>query len=92
MSADVDYNALSTVLSSKYRKTVIRELRNGPAIPKELADESGKRLPHISRALQELKRDDLVELLVDEDTQKGRIYGLTPLGEEVAAHLDRRAV
>ncbi|EMA01835.1 hypothetical protein C437_15486 [Haloarcula vallismortis ATCC 29715] len=90
MSADVNFDDVSIVKSSKYREAVVRELAEGPATPSEIAEAVHEEIAHISRALNEMREDDLVELLVSEDRKKGRIYGLTDGGEKVQSYLSDR--
>lgn len=45
-----------------------------------LAERTDTRIAHISRSLSDLSDDGLAELLVPEDTKKGRLYGLTDRG------------
>lgn len=71
------------VVSSKYRKQVIDRLADGPATPSRIADDVPMKMAHASRALSEFREHEIVELLVDEDRTKGRIYGLTGFGQEV---------
>jgi DNA-binding MarR family transcriptional regulator len=87
MSTDVDYNELSYVLSSSYREITIKALASHPSTPSKIASETDNEISHISRALQELREQDLVELLVDEARKKGRLYGLTEQGEELGSEL-----
>ena len=83
-----DYDAISVVIRSRYREEVVDQLSDRPKTPKQITDAGdGNRMDRISRAIQTLRDEGLVELLVDEDTNKGRIYGLTESGEEVADHL-----
>lgn len=85
MSADADtWDDLSFVVSSVYRQTVLLPLDNGPATPSTIAEVSDRPISHISRALGDLRDEGLVELLVSEERKKGRIYGLSDRGEEVA--------
>lgn len=86
----VDYDILGFILSSTYRIKVVAALRDGPMIPSEIAEETGKNIEHISRAIQELREENVVELLVDEDRQKGRFYGLTDEGREAVDGLGDR--
>jgi DNA-binding MarR family transcriptional regulator len=44
----------------------------------------------IAREIQQLRDKGLVELLVDEDVHRGRYYGLTDAGEEIADELEER--
>ena len=55
-------------------------------IPKEIANDAGIRLNHISNVLRDLKRVGIAECL-NEHSKKGRVYRLTPFGEEMEKHL-----
>lgn len=81
--ADEPYGELSYAIASKYRRHTLEALAEGPQTPSEIATDDVE-ITHISRALQELRERGVVDLLVDEDTQKGRLYGLTDTGEAVA--------
>lgn len=84
---DVNWDDVGYVRASQYRQTVVNHLADTPATPSDIDEETGFDIAHISRALQNLRDRDLVELLVDEDTQKGRYYGLTSDGETVREQL-----
>lgn len=84
----IDYDDVGFVASSHYRTEVLDELTNGPATPTAISDACGHRLTHSSRALCELRDRGLVELLVPDDTKKGRIYGVTDDGRAVLQGLD----
>jgi DNA-binding HxlR family transcriptional regulator len=87
-------DAVGHVTGSQYRLTVVDELAAQVATPSDLEARTGVDLSHCSRALNELREEDVVTLLVDEDRTKGRYYGLTEFGEEVVdvlADLDRVA-
>lgn len=81
--SDVDYDAVSYVISSRYRTTVLLELDGGPATPSAIAERTDDGIAHVSRALGELRDHEIVELLVDEERKKGRIYGLCESAEEL---------
>lgn len=85
-----DWDALSFTLSSHYRVGTVASLADAPNTPTKVSDDTGIATAHVSRALQELADEELVELLVSEDRKKGRIYGLTERGETVADMLDER--
>ena len=71
------------VVSSKYRVNVMSTLSNHKVcIPTKIAKESGILTNHISKVLSEKKDKNLV-ICLNEDTRKGRLYRLTPLGVEV---------
>lgn len=81
-AGSVDWDAIGYVISSKYRVAVLRNLSSGPATPTTIAEESDLGITHISRALRRLEDRDIVELIVPEEQQKGRLYALTQKGEE----------
>jgi DNA-binding MarR family transcriptional regulator len=83
-----DWDDLSFVISSQYRKAAVGRLADGPATPSQIATDTGMGIAHISRALQRLRGRDLVELLVSDDRKKGRLYGLTEYGHEVWDKMD----
>jgi DNA-binding MarR family transcriptional regulator len=78
-----DWDNISFVISSQYRIAVLQRLAEGPATPSQIADTADVGIAHVSRALQELRDRDLVELLVSEERRKGRVYGITEAGSEV---------
>lgn len=77
-----DWDAVGFVHASKYRRAVLRELADRPQTPTQLADATGYVIAHCSRALIECRERGLVDLLVDEDRKKGRIYGITDDGRD----------
>lgn len=78
-----EWDDVSYVISSQYRVDVLGRLQTGPASPSLIADDTGRSIAHVSRALQELQEEGLVKLLVSESRRKGRVYGMTELGETV---------
>lgn len=78
-----EWNDIGFVISSNYRVTVLRRLDEGPATPSQIAGEWDVAITHVSRALNELRDRDLVELLVPENRRKGRVYGITEKGERI---------
>lgn len=85
-----DWDLIGFVISSRYRKIVIHELSKGPSTPSQLSDRGDVSIASISHALSELAENDCVELLVDEDRRKGRVYGLTETGEAVWEDLEEQ--
>lgn len=88
--SDIDFDGAMFVDSSKYRTKTLIDLKERPATPSEIAESSGQSQAHVSRALQELREEDMVELLVSEDRKKGRLYGITNDGEAIAEWLENR--
>lgn len=78
-----EWDDVSYVISSQYRIATLRRLGESPATPSRIAEETDLSVAHVSRALQELRNHDLVELLVSENRKKGRVYGITDHGEGV---------
>lgn len=77
-----NYEALSVVKASRHRTRVIEELADGPKIPSEMSDDENQ-ISRTSEALSDLEEQGLVELIVDENTVRGRLYALTEDGEEI---------
>lgn len=85
-----DWNLIGFVISSRYRKLVIHELSESPSTPSQLAERTDTSIASISNALSELVEQGCVELLVDENRRKGRVYGLTEAGEAVWEDLEEQ--
>lgn len=81
MHSEIDWDTIGCLVSSRYRVAVATILAEHPATPSQLAREAEVPMSHASRALSELRDVDVVELLVSEDTRKGRIYALSEHGE-----------
>ena len=80
---NADWDAISYVISSRYRVVAMERLNEGPATPSQIAADADVGIAHVSRALQELRDRGLVTLLVSDERKKGRVYGLTEAGTEV---------
>jgi len=78
-----DWDEVGYVISSRYRVDVLRRLADSPAPPSKIAEDTDSATSHVSRALSDLREQGLVDLLVPESRQKGRIYGITDYGREV---------
>ncbi len=70
------------VKGSKHRVAVLRRLAQSPAIPKEIKTDTDRPYSRVSDAVDDLREQGLVELLVPEEQTKGRLYALTDRGEE----------
>lgn len=82
------WDDVSFVTSSQYRVAVLQYLSEEPATPTLIATETDFGIPHISKAFQNLRERDLVELLVSEDKRKGRVYGITEQGTDVLTQIE----
>ena len=85
---DETLKKISYVSISSYRLKTVQSLRGSEVkIPTQIAKDTGIKPNHISKVLSELKSKDLVEC-INEEARKGRLYRLTPDGEEIANSLD----
>jgi DNA-binding transcriptional ArsR family regulator len=83
------WDSAGFIASSRYRLAVCEYLVDeGPGLPSEISAATDLAQPHVSRALSELRDRNVVELLVPESQQKGRLYDLT---EDGRIALDRLA-
>lgn len=78
-----EWDEVSYVISSSYRVNVLQRLAESPATPSRIAEDIDCPIAHVSRALRGLRERELVDLLVSEDQQKGRVYGITDDGERI---------
>lgn len=76
---------LSFVLASRQREKVLAALIPGPKTPVQVARQTGLRLPHVSRTLQQLLRSELVRSSGNE--RRGKLYLPTNLGVAVFTEL-----
>ena len=84
MWEDVGY-----VMASKYREKIIKKLSKKNYMPSSLAKETNFRLSHISRALKELKKKNLIVCL-NKESKKGKIYSLTDSGKRILELIETR--
>lgn len=87
-----DLEKAGFVVSSSYRRDVMDRLDESPATPSVVAEDIDVSIQHTSRALRELRSEDLVDLLVDEDRVKGRIYGITDRGKTVLETIEENGL
>jgi hypothetical protein len=73
---------------STQRTRDVDPLAEGEATPKGLAECADMTISHVSRCLRELPEVGAVELLVSEDTHKGRVHGLTERGRRAAEKVE----
>ncbi|QLD91234.1 winged helix-turn-helix transcriptional regulator [Natronomonas salina] len=85
-----EWNNIGFIVSSRYRKIVIRELHENPSTPSQIAERADVSIANISNALSQLRENNCVELLVDEERRKGRVYGLTETGQAIWDDLEEK--
>lgn len=71
----------SFVVRSPHRTAVLQRLTKGAAIPAQIRNETGQEYSRITEAANKLRDRDLIELIVEEDTKRGRLYEATDRGE-----------
>lgn len=77
---------LAFINNSPYRQNTVKALQGSVKTPSEIGRENGIKTAHVSKILKELKTYELVEC-INEEVRKGRLYRLTPHGEEIAKQL-----
>ena len=71
---------------SSYRVKALKTLKYDVKTPTQIANDADIKLNHISKILHQLK-DCGVAVCLNEEARRGRLYKLTPLGEEIAENL-----
>lgn len=89
---DTNWDDVSFIISSAYRREVMYALDEGPATPSSIAESTEYDISHVSRALRSLRERELTELLVPEGRKKGRIYGATEHGEKAVEVIEDRGL
>lgn len=77
-----DYDEYAWVKSSEYREQILLSLASKPKPPKDMAEETGYYLSHVSNTLSDLRDHELVECLTP-NRRKGRLYAPTDEGEAI---------
>ena len=72
---------------SSYRLKTVKSIKDDVKTPTEIAKSTGIRRNHMSNVLRDLKETGIVEC-INEEVKRGRLYRLTPVGEEIADNLD----
>jgi predicted transcriptional regulator len=76
------------VASSETRLRIVSSLSIGARTPTELASKSKKHLSHVSRALKELEKQELVHC-INPEYSKDRKYTLTREGSSIAREFEK---
>ena len=85
----IDWNAFGFVLASGYRQKVLLSIENNPKTPKEISNETGLYLTHVSTTIAELVKVDLIKCLTPA-LRRGKIFDLTNKGKEIEKELIKR--
>jgi|AntDeeMetageno50_2_1112565.scaffolds.fasta_scaffold02686_1 DNA-binding MarR family transcriptional regulator len=70
------------VVTSPHRTKVLGRLTKGNAIPAQIRAETGQEYSRISEAANALREHDLIELVVPDETKRGRLYSTTERGAD----------
>lgn len=84
----INWNKTGFVIASKSRSSVVQLLAKGPSTPKAISEETGLYLSHVSNALKELTKEEIVTCLTP-DLRKGRLYSLTDIGKTIAEQIKK---
>lgn len=84
----MDVEEYAWIKASDYRENVLLLLAEKPCPPKDIAEETGYYLSHVSNTLSDLDAHGLAECLTP-DRRKGRLWAPTEKGKELADQLKR---
>lgn len=74
---------ITIIKTSEYRKKILKSLSDVQFLtPSEIAKKTNIRLNHVSNFLKDLKDNELIKCLND-DEKRGRLYQITKMGKEV---------
>lgn len=85
----MDWKKFGYLIASKYRTKITLSLTEKPKTPKEIAQELGLYISHVSSTLSDLSKEGIVKCL-NPSQKKGRIFSLTDIGMEFARELKNR--
>ena len=81
------WNTISYVYSSKIRFGILKLLSMKIQTPKQIADSLSYAMSHVSRALKELEKKDIIKCLTP-DRHKGKMYQITSKGMEILVKIE----
>jgi len=77
----MDWEDISFIIRSRYRKNVLFLLYSEPSTPTKLSKQTSLVLSHVSRTLKQLEDNGFVECL--SSSTKGKIYNITSKGRSI---------
>ena len=77
------------VVTSPHRTKVLRRLTEGDAIPAQIREDTGQEYSRISEAANSLRERNLIELVVPDDTKRGRLYSITDHGTAAWGYMEK---
>lgn len=84
----MDVDLYAWIKASEYREHVLLALDAKPSPPKDIAEETGYYLSHVSNTLSDLEDRGLANCITP-DRRKGRLWAPTETGEEIISELKR---
>ena len=81
----MDWEVIGRVKLSKYRVKILKLLEK-PSMPRELKEKTNYNFSHVSRALDQLEKMNLIECLTP-NVKIGRMYQITEKGKKVLEKL-----
>ena len=84
----LNWNKYGFVQASKYRVKIVTALTGSPKTPSQIAKETGLFKTHISTVLKDLVTEKIITCMTP-DLRRGKIFGLTHEGNEIAAELGK---
>lgn len=74
---------ITIIKTSEYRRKILNSLYDVDFLtPSEIAEKTNLRLNHVSNFLKDLKDNDLI-ICLNNDEKRGRLYQITKTGKEV---------
>ncbi|MHA1284111.1 MAG: ArsR family transcriptional regulator [Promethearchaeota archaeon] len=87
MSENINWDKYSKIVSSEYRSKILLLLLKKSLTPKQISVKTNIIISHVSRALQELKKLNLVKCLTSPTVKKGKIYTTSEEGKIYAKEI-----
>jgi len=85
----VQWDKYGYVVASEYRKKVVVALEGTPKTPKEISNETGLYLSHVSSTLSSLVEKGIAQCLTP-SLRRGKIFDLTDEGRKIAEEIKSR--
>jgi len=82
----IDWPKYGYTLASEYRSKIVLTLTDRPKTPKQIANETGLYLSHVSSTLSDLCEKGIVRCLTPA-LRRGKIFELTEDGKQIAKKL-----
>lgn len=83
----IDSNA-QFIAQSEARTAVVNRLLDGPTSPQNIGSETSVGTGPAHRAVNELRKQELVEMLLPNEDPNGPVYGITAEGEKAAFEME----